>query len=284
MFFPPFRLAVRTRWQDAQHLAALEKKLGYEDIRFYRSIARSAMRKDIALRKKLDEEKQRSQASQQSGWTSWLWGSSDTQQPEEDSAFHGPMSEQQKKELYDVLDYDERTALADSFQAPRDALKMRASAQLKKGSFALKSDPHATNTEIIYVDFDVFQATMVQRPDNFDVSASLGGFSVFDNTTKDTLYRQIVQVKTRDAGAVPSDDVEPFFSVKFEQNPLDERADMALAMKMRHMEVIYHKGYVEAIYKFFKPPANQLESVEALLVCHISRDMFSKLSYYSERG
>jgi len=60
---------------------------------------------------------------------------------------------------------------------------------------------------------------------------------------------------------------DPFFFVKFENNPLDERADTALTARMRHMEIIYHKGYVEAIFKFFRPPESQLGSVEALLVC-----------------
>ena len=39
---------------------------------------------------------------------------------------------------------------------------------------------------------------------------------------------------------------------------------------MRHMEIVYHKGYVEAVYKFFKPPESQLESVEALLVSSVA--------------
>ncbi|KAI0033184.1 hypothetical protein K488DRAFT_78064 [Vararia minispora EC-137] len=252
--------------EDAQNLDELEKKLGYEDIRFYRSIARSQLRKDAALRKRLEEEKMQSQASQQSSWTSWLWGSSSSaEETPQDSAFHGPMTEQQKKELYDVLDYDERAAVAGSFEIPRETVKLRVSAHLKRGSFALKSDPHGANNEVISVDFNVFQATVLQRPDNFEVSASLGGFGVFDNTTKETLYRQIVQVKTDSSGAVPSTEAEPFFFVKFEQKPLDERADMTLAFKMRHMEIIYHRGYVEAVYRFFKPPESQLESVEALL-------------------
>ena len=38
---------------------ALEKKLSYDDLRFYRSIARSQLKKDLAARKKLEEEKER---------------------------------------------------------------------------------------------------------------------------------------------------------------------------------------------------------------------------------
>ncbi|KAI0047829.1 hypothetical protein FA95DRAFT_1589004 [Auriscalpium vulgare] len=257
--------------QDNAMFEALEKKLSYEDIRFYRSIARSQLRKDTALRKKLEEEKQQKQASQQSSWSSWIWGSGESTNPSPDeAAFHGPMSEQQRKELYDMLDYDEKAALAESFEAARDALKMKVSTKLKKGSFALKSDPHGVATEVISIIFDAFQAIFVQRRDNFEASASLGGFRVFDGTTKDTLFPQIVHVKsdasTPGGSPAPSgDSEEPFFFVKFEKNPLDDRADTALNVRMRHMEIIYHRGYVEAIYNFFKPPANQLESVEALL-------------------
>lgn len=252
---------------------ALERKLSYEDIRFYRSIARSELRKDAALRKQLEDDRKKQESQQPAGWGSWLWGSSSSgssQGPDSgsgESAFTGPMTEEQRKELYDVLDYDEKAALAESFEAPREALKMRVAAKLEKGSLALMTDPHGKAEEVISVVFDAFQANFIQRQDNFELTTALGGLRVFDGTTKDTLYPQIVHVKSDESGDGKEPDVEdPFFFVKFENNPLDERADSALTVRMRHMEIIYHRGYVEAIYRFFKPPASQLESVEALLV------------------
>ena len=250
----------------------LERKLSYEDIRFYRSIAHSRLKKDIALRRELEAEKKKQQ-SQVQGWTSWLWGSSDASKPQDDPAFGGTMTDEQRKQLYDVLDYDEKTAVVDALQVSQDSLKTRICAKLNKGSFALKTDPHGMASEVTSVIFDVFQANLNQRPHNFEASISLNGFKVFDGTTKNTLYPQIVHVKTErladDTGA-PSSQQEgesnPFFFVSFEHNPLDERADSALTVRLRHMEIIYHKGYVEAVYKFLKPPASQLESVEALLV------------------
>lgn len=182
------------------------------------------------------------------------------------------MTAQQRKELYDVLDYDEKTALVESFQTPRDSLKARVAAKLNKGSFALRTDPHGKAQEVISIVFDVFQASFLQRPDNFEASVSLGGFGVFDGLTKNSLHSQIVRVRDKNpqaaTGQIKSSDVEddPFFFIKFEKSPLDERADNALTVRMRHMEIIYHRGYVEAVYKFLKPPASQLESVEALLV------------------
>ncbi|KAL0581607.1 Vacuolar protein sorting-associated protein 13 [Marasmius crinis-equi] len=249
--------------EDTVGLQDLEKKLSYEDIRFYRSIARSRLRKDEALRKSLEQEKAKQQQQKQS-WSSWIWGSSDNSS-KDDPGFGGSMTEEQRQQLYDVLDYDEKMAVADSFQTPADFMKARIKANLKRGSFTLKNDPHRELADIIAVNFDAFQANVIQRPDNLEASLSLVGFSVFDGTTEQSVHRQIVKVKDLAISQSASSLEEPFLFVKFENKPLDERADNALTVKMRHMEIVYHKGYVEAVYKFLKPPASQIESVEALL-------------------
>ncbi|KAK0465028.1 vacuolar protein sorting-associated protein 13 [Desarmillaria tabescens] len=249
---------------DQKDLDTLERKLSYEDIRFYRSIARSKLRKDTALRKRLEEEKAKQQPTKQS-WSSWLWGSSEEDTKQEDPAFGGPMTDEQRQQLYEVLDYDEKSAVVEALEAPRDSLKARLSARLNRGSFVLRTDPHGTADEIISVIFDVFRANVVQRADNLEASVSLGGFEVLDGTTQGTLHPQIVSVKDIPSSWDEQDQDDSFLFVKFENKPLDERADNALTVRMRHMEIVYHKGYVEAIYKFFKPPESQLESVEALL-------------------
>ena len=187
------------------------------------------------------------------------------------------MNDEQRKQLYEVLDYDEKTALAESFSTPNDAIKLRVTSKLEKGSFGLKADPHGEAKDIVSIVFDVFRANFIQRPEGFDASISLGGFEVHDGTNRNSLYPQIVHVKesTESSTAVTNQDIlrkgsvnteDPFFYMKFEKSPLDERADTALTMRMRHMEIIYHRGIVEAVYEFFRPPASQLESVEALLV------------------
>jgi vacuolar protein sorting-associated protein 13A/C len=199
------------------------------------------------------------------------------------------MNDEQRKQLYEVLDYDERTALAESFSAPKDALKLRVTSKLNKGSFGLRTDPHGEAKDILSIVFDVFRANFSQRPEGFDTSISLGGFEVHDGTTENSLYPQIVHVKelTGSSTAVKNQELlrkgsidaeDPFFCLKFEKAPLDERADTALTMRMRHMEIIYHRGIVEAVYEFFRPPASQLESVEALLVSVASHVFLSWLT------
>ncbi|KAI8995643.1 vacuolar protein sorting-associated protein 13 [Trametes punicea] len=268
--------------QDIAMLEALERTLSYEDLRLYRSIARSQLRKDMATRRKLEEERKKRQPQKQTSWSSWIWGSSssstnDSSPSSEETAFTGELTEEQRKELYEALDYDEKAALAESLDTPRDALKARVKAQLNRGSFALKTDPHGKNREIISVIFDIFQATFLQRQDNFETSLSLGGFAVRDGTTQNTAYPLIVHVQEKrsqseavkvlpvEEPGAPPELQDPFFFLKFEHNPLDGRADSALNVRMRYMEIVYHKGYVEAVYRFLKPPASQLESVEALL-------------------
>ncbi|KIK70982.1 hypothetical protein GYMLUDRAFT_33082 [Collybiopsis luxurians FD-317 M1] len=250
---------------DSKDLENLEQKLSYEDLRFYRSIARSRLRKDAALRKRLEAQKPKQPQTQ--SWGSWLWGSSSSaEETQEDPAFGGPMTEEQRKQLYDVLDYDEKSAVVEALQAPRDSMKSRIKASLNRGSFTLKNDPHGKAQDIISVNFDAFRADVIQRPDNLEASVSLGGVTVFDGTTENSVHPQIVQVKELDPQDLHENEKDdPFLFVKFENNPLDERADSALTVRMRHMEIIYHKGYVEAVYRFLKPPESQLESVEALL-------------------
>lgn len=254
--------------QELEEYQALERKLSYEDIRFYRSLARSRLRKDEALRQKVEEEKRQQQLAKQS-WSSWLWGGS-SQSTQQIDVFSGEMTEEQRKELYNALDFDEKEALANTLDMPRDTLKARVTANLRTGSFALRTSPSDDSKDILSIVFDTFHADVVQRPNNLEAQLSLKAFQVFDGTTKDTLHPQIVKVKSSMGVHHYRDDDEPFFFFKYENNPLDDRADNALTIRMRHMEIIYHRGYVEAVFKFFKPPPSQLESVEALLVSIIS--------------
>ena len=265
--------------------------MDYDDIRFYRSIARQRARKELAEKRRRDEENKKKPQTG-GGWTGWLWGSqqgTSDAKAADDPFTTGEMNDEQRKQLYEVLDYDERTALAESFSEPKDALKLRVTSKLNKGSFGLRTGPHDGAEDILSIVFDVFRANFSQRPEGFDTSISLGGFEVFDGTTKNSLYPQIVHVKESTGpsatvsnqnllrkGSVNTED--PFFYLKFEKAPLDERADTALTMRMRHMEIIYHRGVVEAVYEFFRPPASQLESVEALLVGVLSRMLLSWLT------
>jgi vacuolar protein sorting-associated protein 13A/C len=275
-------------FQEKERLHELERKLGYKDIRFYRSMARSELRKERATIKQSEEQQQLQQnktgdGSSGQGWFGWLWGGS-TQTQETNDQPQDLLNEEQRKELYAAIDWDEKQVVAASMDLPKDVIKLRVTGKLDKGSFALRRDPHGRKDDIISLVFNSFQAGFIQRPeDNFEASVSLGGVSVYDKTGPETVHPQVVRVKAdritaeetsdtdddREINPRPEGDPDaadnPFFFLKFENRPLDERADMALSVKMRYMEIVYHRGYVEEVFRFFKPPESQLESVEALM-------------------
>ncbi|RVD82950.1 uncharacterized protein DFL_007357 [Arthrobotrys flagrans] len=252
---------------EADELKKLEWRLSYEDLRFYRSLARNQLRKERAVVRK-------PQGQQPKGWFSWAWGSTETD-GENEVSDEATMTEQQRRELYDAIDWDEKKSLAESIDLPRDSIKMEVETSLKTGSFTLKRGPHSTNAvEITSLSFDDFKAALVQRPDSFLAETSLGGLRVYDGTTPGSLFPQIVRVKPSETGvdSQPAEfqcsrfnDKNAFFHATFERNPLDESADSAVTAKLRSMEVIYNPRFLEEIYKFFKPPERHMESIGALM-------------------
>ncbi|KAF4605212.1 hypothetical protein EYR40_003995 [Pleurotus pulmonarius] len=263
--------------EELEEIDSLERKLSYEDIRSYRSRAASELARDKGLRRRLLDDKNKREAQNQ-GWVGWLLGTSTTQQPEEewDPERDGAPTQAMWEELTGDPNFgkpeEEFEIEADdpSGALPRDLLQLTAGAHLKKGTFSLQLDPCGTPKDILSIVFENFRATGIQRPDNIEASVALGNFSVYDYTAPGTLYSQIVQVKgaqsdEKSNASKPGSEEESFFFFKFEKNPLNERADNAITLRLRPMEIVYNRGYIEAIYKFFKPPASQLESVEALL-------------------
>ncbi|SNX84266.1 related to VPS13 - involved in regulating membrane traffic [Melanopsichium pennsylvanicum] len=270
-------------------LEELEKKLGYKDIRFYRSIARHELRKESLAAKKDDLANggNGTDAGQKSGggggWLSWVWGGGGHK--EQQGQENGVLNEEQRKELYDAIEWDEEAsaaALTQAVDAPRDAMHLRLITKLKTGSVALKD--HTRGTDVLSLVFDSLQANVIQRQDNLEAAIALGGLRVYDGTTPNSLYPQVVRVKDEEfdnpsrqnsnGGDLKqieqevkheSDPDNPFFYAKYELKPLDDRADNALTLKMRSMEIIYHRGFVESIVRFFKPPESELELIGALI-------------------
>ncbi len=259
--------------EETEELTSLERKLGYEDLRFWRSLARNQLRKENAGVKK--------PAAKQT-WTQWAW----RKKPEEEhTKDDSAMSEEQRKELYAAIDWDEKRAIAESVDQPRESVKLQIESSLQSGSFTLKRDPHGKVNEILSLMFDNFQAKALQRPDSFLADISLGGMRINDGTTEGSLFPQIVNFKDPTAGSVKgsiedvaAEDANPdshvekakateeaLFHMVFEQNPLDESADSALTMKLKSIEVIYNPHFVVGVANFFKPPERHMESIGALL-------------------
>lgn len=254
---------------ETQELDALERKSTYEDLRFWRSLARNQLRKEnVGVGK----------APAKQTWTQWAWGSKPAEAEEHDE--NTTMTDQQRKELYDAIDWDEKKAITESVDVPRESVKLQLESSLRTGSFTLKRDPHGKSTEILSLMFDDFQAKALQRPDSFLADVSLGGLRLYDGTTEGSLFPQIVSVKGGPAAqasigspAIPdnsskeqeSKDKDALFHLIFEQNPLDGSADSSVMMKLKSIEVIYNPKFIVEVARFFKPPETHMESIGALM-------------------
>ncbi|KAI0121317.1 hypothetical protein BJ170DRAFT_141833 [Xylariales sp. AK1849] len=254
--------------QETEDLNKLEMKLDYEDMRFWRSLARNQLKKDNAEALKKAPPK----PQQQQGWVSWAWGSKPSQPA--DSTENTQITEEQRQELYEAIDWDEKTALADSVDAPRDTVKMELNASLSTGSFTLRQSPHGTKRDLLSLHFDVFKAKALKRPDSVLADISLGGFRVNDGTTPDSLFQEIVRVKdapeTDKHKRLSIVDLEKadqttFFDLQVEQNPLDGQGDFAVTAKLKPLEIVWNPNFVVGIVDFFKPPERHMESITALM-------------------
>ena len=273
--FKKFKQDTTLTGTEKEEFEKLEWKLSYQDLRFWRSLARNQLRKENASLDKSQE------AKKSQGWVAWMWGTGQQQEKEEENT---SITEQQKKELYDAIEWDEKAAITESVDLPRETIKLQLEASLQTGSFTLKRDPHGEGTELLSLLFDKFNANILQRPDSFFADLRLGGLRVYDGSTKGTLFPQIVQVKGVTAKPIEEriteleDDAdgegessrsdahtESFFQLQFEQGPLDDHADSVVVMKMKSMEVIYNPQFVVGIVNFFKPPERHMESIGALM-------------------
>ncbi|KAJ3494408.1 hypothetical protein NLG97_g4098 [Lecanicillium saksenae] len=253
--------------EENEDLSKLEWKLDYEDLRFWRSLARNQLKKENAAALKKPQEQE------QTGWLAWMWGSKpegNIQENEENTQ----MTEEQRKELYDMIDWDEKTAIAESVDLPREAIKLCLEASLSTGSFTLKKNANNKAMDLLSLHFDVFKAKALQRTDSTLLNVSLGGLRVNDGTTVDSLYPEIVRVKDAPSKRgrkrlslleLEATEDEPFFSFEVEKNPLEREGDIAVVGKLKPLEIVWNPNFVVGIVDFFRPPERHLESITALM-------------------
>ncbi|KAK8078326.1 Vacuolar protein sorting-associated protein 13 [Apiospora saccharicola] len=236
---------------ETEDLDKLESKLGYEDLRFWRSLARNQLKKENAEALKNAPK----QEPQQQGWIAWAWGSKPADSS--DSTENTQMTEEQRQELYEAIDWDEKTALAEAVDAPRDTVKMQLDASLSTGSFTLRQDPHGSKKDLLSLHFDLFKARGIKRPDSVLVD--------FKEIVRVKDAPELGRQKRLSIGDLENTEHETFFDVSVEQNPLDGQGDIAVTAKLKPLEIIWNPNFVIGIVDFFKPPERHMESITALM-------------------
>lgn len=259
--------------EESAELKQVEEILSYTDIRFYRSLARNQLKKENALKPK-------QVAKQAQGWISWAWSGSTAVSDQANDENATVMTDQQRKELYDAIDWDEKQSLSDGLDAPEDSVKLNISARLKKGSFTLKKSKFHDSENVLQLLFETFAAHFKQRPTSMFADIALESMRIIDGTTSDSLYREIVRVKDDKIseistegdiahspvqGSEDGDVNDPLFYASFESHPLSAIAQSEVVARLKALEIVYNVYCIETLLAFVKPPKSQMESITALM-------------------
>ncbi|KAG1054811.1 hypothetical protein G6F43_003196 [Rhizopus delemar] len=281
--------------EQAMALKNLERVLSFQDIRFYRSIANVKLRKQ-KVQIEIENQKKKAENAKNSWW-GWATGASKSTASDDDESIH--ITEEQKKELFEVIEYDEEKINASATSnLPNDAIQLSLKTKLNRGSFVLKKNvKKVTEQELFLLVFDSVSADFTQYVGSMKVGAALGDLQLFDGSSRNTIYRQIIGVKTESNGSsslldskhnqdrkalASASTKEPFFSVVFEKKPLKSSASNAVSLKMRPLEIIYSPVLIESVTEFFKPPSSKMEGVNAVIAA--AENKFQQLKLHSRAG
>ncbi|KAJ3227354.1 hypothetical protein HK099_002420 [Clydaea vesicula] len=234
-------------------LFQLERKLSYQDLRFYRSIARNQLRK-----KKLEAGPVEKVTEKVSTWSSWLgWSSGEQNTEDEKEKNNNVFTQDHMKQLCETIEYDPEAAFTSSV-FPDDAVLFNLSWLLNTGSLSIKSGKRSKQPkELMKVIFSKFSANILKfaKVGSYLADVSLQGMECIDGTTSSKVYTHLVKAKQ----AVKGD--SKFFQMVAELKPLDERADNAVQIRMLPLEVVYNPAAIKSLVSFFTPPSdNEIES------------------------
>ncbi|KAI9491569.1 hypothetical protein BDB00DRAFT_766791 [Zychaea mexicana] len=292
--------------EQKEKLEKLERDLSFEDIRFYRSLARSKLKREKI---KIEQEKKKA-ANENKGWfSSWWSGSTNTSSDKngDDSGEQIVMTEEQKRELYEAIDYDEEKAsIAASVDMPKDTKKLLINTKLNRGSLTLMkhNGSDQSRRDLTSLVFDTVTADVIQYIESARIAVGLGDLRLYDNLTPKTIYPQLIGARSRDGtgrslAEAPTDPQasshsgalsaeagniknEPLFKAVIEHKPFDHIADNAIKLSTKRLEIIYNPAIVKGIMDFFKPPDNNAESINALL--EVAGDTFEELKQQTRAG
>ncbi|KAI8144971.1 hypothetical protein BJV82DRAFT_536853 [Fennellomyces sp. T-0311] len=289
--------------EQKEKLEGLERDLSFEDIQFYRSLARSKLKREKI---KIEQEKKKA-ASENKGWFSswWSGGTTSTDDDQNDSDEQIVMTDEQKKELYDAIDYDEDKAdIAAAVDMPKDTMKLCINTKLNRGSLSLlkHAEHQSTRRDLASLVFDTVTLNMIQYIESARIAVGLGDLRLYDGLTPNTIYPQLIGARSQDGtghsivdarvsddqeyasipGSSSSGEKNPLFYAVVDHKPFDNIADNAIKLSTRRLEIIYNPAIVKGIMAFFKPPENKLESLNALM--EAAGDTFEEFKQQTRAG
>ncbi|KAJ1666119.1 Vacuolar protein sorting-associated protein 13 [Coemansia sp. RSA 1646] len=215
-------------------LEDLHRRLSYEDIRHYRTLAEPVIRKQQYLIRKRDSEislasgKAANTAAAGAGadsaagagitgwvggWvSSWITGTPEQAQDQGKQLYETAdgegaagieglgdeamqLSEKQVLELYEAIEFNEDEVVdTKDDDLPKDTIKLAVSAVLRTGSLKLKVDRKTRDHTLMGFMFDLLKIDLLQRPENLVVDLAMHRFEVMDGTLPNSQYPRMIYI------------------------------------------------------------------------------------------
>ncbi|TPX68863.1 hypothetical protein SpCBS45565_g02841 [Spizellomyces sp. 'palustris'] len=264
--------------EDRVLLSDLERKLSFEDILLYRSVALSQMRKSAPTSPTKPVEKEIPKSTTWNTLSNWWGGTSKTEASKSGDNF---LTDDQMKQLYDTIEFNPDAPTA-AVELPQDAVLVSLRSHLKSGSLALKDAPSGADTSLMSLIFQDFRANVTQYVASVMGNITLGNMVLNDSTTPGTLYPTLIQAKNRKEDLGDKELQGPFFKMQVEHNPLDGRADDAVSIVMLPLQVVYNPVAINTLVAFFTPPPSEFDMVSTIQA--VAQDTFEGLTAQTRAG
>ncbi|KAJ1960237.1 Vacuolar protein sorting-associated protein 13, partial [Dispira parvispora] len=243
--------------EEKKELTALERKLSFQDIRFYRSRVEAMLRKERAV-----TAKQTGPVDTRSWVGSWFgaWSGGSTT-PEQTQ-----LSEEQIQELYDTIEFDEQEVIPD-YDLPKECVLLEVNMQLNKGSFTVQQASRAVASQgylapsrarsksrqtLMSMNFDTFRFGFTKHPSSFVAKLSLHSFNILDGTTEHSLYPYLVNVQGDPMQPVSRAETSSTLNSGRSNSPSPDQGEKGEGAHPNHMvgselAKSFHQGLVTAL-------------------------------------
>ena len=279
---------------EEDELRELHKELSFESIILFRTLAqREFLRKKLNSKevtpssgttpqtlststsresqsrlqnRQLEDSSSFSSSSAAKWFTSWFSNDTDTNKNSKDDDL--VMTEEQLRELYDAIDFNEHAAISlASLELPSDQIRWKFAGSLKRGSITIKKK--SASTKLASMIFSDCNLVYLSRPTSSLTTFILRNFVIEDGSPR-SIFKEIISAKSPvhvdSVDDIGNDMINPLFTVAYESNPLDNSADSKLDVKLLGTTIFYHVHFLSEVFNFFTiTETDQMDTIAAII-------------------
>ena len=241
-------------------MATMEREASYSALAQARTHGWYELKKELAGRTVMTREAGKEASKGNKGLLKGWFGSNKA------DAGHEELTEQQKEDLYAIVDAEEQKessvisgASAGSHSA--DWIFVQLAVSLDKFSFALLDKQYAT---MLQLSADRATGRVVKREDSMAVELGVQSLTCDDSMLPNTRYPQLIAAQLAKEQQATTDSSPAFVTLTYEDNPPHSDYDKRLCVNLNAPVVTLHRPLVAALLHFFSlPEAVDLQSFSA---------------------